>query len=203
MTDVRHPQTDAGVHTLEDMGRRIAALEASLAGRDARIARETKADRVCLVCFSGEWDKLFAAFTLANGALALGQEVHLFFTFWAVSALRKETAAAPGREGRSLIQRMMGWMLPRGPAGAPLSRMNFMGLSKRMMRKLMRQQGVDDIQDLMRHAKELGVHLHLCETSAGLFGFTCKDLEDGDSLNPCGVATFLSFALQSRIVLFI
>jgi peroxiredoxin family protein len=35
-----------------------------------------------VVAFSGELDKVLAAFILANGAVAMGDEVSMFFTFW-------------------------------------------------------------------------------------------------------------------------
>jgi len=46
------------------------------------------------VVFSGDLDRVMAAFVLANGALAMGDEVTLFFTFWGLSAIRKEKAVA-------------------------------------------------------------------------------------------------------------
>ena len=57
---------------------------------------------VSLICFSGEWDKLFAALTIGCGALAMGSEVHLFFTFWAVTALRQDKEESS--EGKSTLQ---------------------------------------------------------------------------------------------------
>ena len=37
--------------------------------------------KLSIICFSGEFDKLVAAFTLATGASAVNYEVHVFFTF--------------------------------------------------------------------------------------------------------------------------
>ncbi|MDQ7823430.1 MAG: DsrE/DsrF/DrsH-like family protein [Candidatus Eremiobacteraeota bacterium] len=186
---------DGSAGALEE---RIKRLEEQVAHLQKGGAPE---DRVSLVCFSGEWDRLFAAFTIANGALALGQEVHIFFTFWAVSALRKEGATAPA--GKSLIQQMLSMMLPGHVGTVPLSKMHFGGMGKAMLGMLMKEKGVDDLGTLMKQAKEMGAHFHLCETSSGLFGLDCKELVDSDTLNTCGVATFLSLALKSRIVLFI
>ncbi len=184
-----------------EVDERIRALEEQVAGLKKEVAATRRANSVCIVCFSGEWDKLFAALTIANGALALGQEVHLFFTFWAVSALRAKGQA--GAQDKSFIQSMLSSMLPTGIMSAPLSKMNYFGISKKMLRKLMAKEGVDDIDVLMKEAKELGVQLYLCETSAGLFGLKCEELEEGDKLKQCGVTTFLSFALKAKVVLFI
>jgi peroxiredoxin family protein len=180
---------------------RVKALEERLAEAGGKIDRLKQEDRVCIVCFSGEWDRLFAALTIANGALSLGQEVHLFFTFWAVSALR---STSPGKaKGKSLTQSMLADMLPAGMKAAPLSKMNFMGMGKVMLGKIMKKQGVADIDQLLKDTKELGARFYLCETSAGLFGLGCEELVDGEKMEKCGVATFMSLAIKSRVVLFI
>lgn len=156
---------------------RVQALEARVQELQQQLDKRSQADRVCLVCFSGDWDRLFAALTIANGALALGQEVHIFFTFWAVAALRSETGTRQGDSTsngqKNSIQKMMAAMLPRGMSEARLSRMNMMGLSKIMLKKLMTKNNIDDIDNidvLMKEAKDLDIHIHFCETSAGLFG---------------------------------
>lgn len=43
-----------------------------------------------IVVFSGDLDKAIAAFIIANGALAMGKKVTMFFTFWGLSILKKE-----------------------------------------------------------------------------------------------------------------
>ncbi len=180
---------------------RLQALEGEVASLRKELADKTPSNMVSLICFSGDWDRLFAGLTIASGALAMGQEVHLFFTFWAVSALRLKGKSCS--DGKELSQSMLGSMLPEGPAGARLSKMHFMGLGKMMMRRLMKKNGIEDIDALMKEVRELGAHFHLCETSSGLFGLKVEELEDGDSLDRCGVATFLGLALKSRLVLFI
>lgn len=183
--------------------RRIAAVESRLGSLADRIEAGLPANRVCLICFSGDWDRLFAALTIAHGALALGQEVHLFFTFWGVSALRgdgdEECQEPPPDLSRRLLQRM----LPRGPLGAKLSRMHFLGLGRSMMKRLMRRHGVDDVDVLLREVRELGGKVHLCETSALLLGVRKEDLANPEGIDRCGVATFMSLALRSRLVLFV
>ena len=86
-----------GTSIVETQGleERVAALEEELGTLKGLVEKEKRDDLVSLICFSGEWDRLFAALTIAAGALAMGQKVHLFFTFWAVSALRKGGRADP------------------------------------------------------------------------------------------------------------
>jgi len=42
-----------------------------------------------VVVFSGDLDRIIAGFVIANGALAMGRKVTMFFTFWGLNALRK------------------------------------------------------------------------------------------------------------------
>jgi len=176
---------------------RIERLEARVRDLPA-VGRD---EPVCLVCFSGDWDRLFAAFTIACGALSLGREVHMFFTFWALSALRR-----PGKRGKnkkSAIQSMLAAMLPDSPGNAPLSRLNFAGVSKVMLGRLMKEKGIGGLDALMAEAVELGAHFYVCDTSAEMFGMNCEELSEGYELKSAGVATFLSLALKSRMALFI
>jgi|GEM_PF-219845 len=169
-----------------------------LAARDGRDQRE---DSVSLVCFSGEWDRLFAAFVVANGALAMGQEVHMFFTFWASAALRQNGSKSGRNKG--LMERMIGWMLPSGPDAAPLSRMHWGGLGKLFIGHRMKQCGIERLGELVDQAQELGAHLHLCEMSSDILGIDCGELIGDDNIDACGVATFLTNALKGKVVLFI
>jgi len=41
-----------------------------------------KKKKLAMVVFSGDMDKLFAAFTIATGAAASNMDVTMFFTFW-------------------------------------------------------------------------------------------------------------------------
>ena len=38
--------------------------------------------KLSIIAFSGDFDKLTAAFTLATGAASVGYDVNIFFTFW-------------------------------------------------------------------------------------------------------------------------
>ncbi|MGB9826079.1 MAG: DsrE/DsrF/DrsH-like family protein, partial [Desulfofundulus sp.] len=45
-------------------------------------------DKKTIIVFSGDLDKAMAAFIIANGAAAMGNEVTMFFTFWGLNILR-------------------------------------------------------------------------------------------------------------------
>ena len=179
----------------------VSALRAEIEALKCQIAAQEPDDTISIICFSGEWDRLFAALTIAAGSLAMGLEAHLFFTFWGMTALRGVGKA--NTDGKSFLQTMFNRMLPSGPGRAPLSKFNYGGLGKLLMRKAMKDSGVDDINTLFNDVKDLGAHFHLCDTTTELFGLKCNELSVGDQVDHCGVTSFLSLALKSRMVLFV
>jgi peroxiredoxin family protein len=51
-------------------------------------------NKLSMVVFSGDMDKLMAAFIIATGAAASGMEVTMFFTFWVCRRLKREKEPA-------------------------------------------------------------------------------------------------------------
>jgi peroxiredoxin family protein len=172
---------------------RITALEAKLAELEARLPE----DRVALVVFSGDLDRVLAAFVIATGAAALGQHVRMFFTFWGLSALKKQKTLS----GKRLTEKLMAFMSPSGSQSLPLSKMNFFGVGARMLRAMMREKNVSSLEDLIQMARDLGVRMVVCEMSRDVMGITDEELLGGVEFG--GVASFLGDALKSRATLFI
>ena len=184
-----------------DTEKKIKQLEIEIFMLKEKIEEFQKQDNVAIICFSGEWDKLFASFSIANGALGLGKEVHMFFTFWGATAMRDKNGKSSKR--KSLSQKALGKILPANINATPLSKMNFGGFGKLLMKKEMKKQNIDDLQTLMKQAHDLGAHFHCCDTSLQLLGFDCDELLEKDKTDWCGVSSFLSIALQSKVTLFI
>src|SRR3972149_574957 len=69
------------------------------------MVENNKKKKLAMVVFSGDLDKLMAAFIIATGAAASNIEVTMFFTFWGLRALKKRTLT-----GKSFMGRMMGIM---------------------------------------------------------------------------------------------
>ncbi|WP_457551714.1 DsrE/DsrF/DrsH-like family protein, partial [Desulfobacula sp.] len=66
-------------------------LEQQIKGLEQRIELlETNQpeDKLSMVVFSGDLDKMLAAFIIATGAAAMYERVVLFFTFWGTTVLR-------------------------------------------------------------------------------------------------------------------
>lgn len=172
---------------------RLKALEDKLVGLEARVPE----DRVSLVIFSGELDRILEAFVIATGAAALGQQVSMFFTFWGLAGLRQKKMVS----GKRVREQLMTILSPKNTTRLPMSRMNFFGAGARMMRQMMRDKHVASLEDLMRVARRMGTRIVACETSRDVMGIRDEELV-GD-LEFGGTASFLGDALHSRMTLFI
>jgi peroxiredoxin family protein len=178
-----------------DLEKQVADLKMQL----DQLKAGTK-DQLSMVVFSGDMDKILAAMVIATGASAYDMKVKLFFTFWAISALRD-----PSKNGRgkNFIEKMFGMMLPRGSAGLKLSKMNMCGMGTAMIKGIMKKHKVASLEEMFRTAGELGVEIAICEMSMNLMGFKKEEMMDYPQMTVCGVATFLSDAQESKIQLFI
>ena len=73
-------------------------IDAKVKELEDRIAKlESKNGNLTMVFMSGDFDKAFAAFIIANGALAMGKEVTIFATFWGLDVLKKSSFDTSGR----------------------------------------------------------------------------------------------------------
>src|SRR6185295_9523831 len=98
-----------------------AELERAL----AELRERTPEDRASLVVFSGDLDRVLAAFVIATGAAAAGLETSIFFTFWGLSAIKSKEAKTAHK---GLKQRMFGLMTPAGSESLGTSKLNFFGM---------------------------------------------------------------------------
>ncbi len=155
-------------------------------------------DAKTIVVFSGDLDRALASFVIANGALAMGQEVTMFFTFWGLTVLRK---SQPQRVKKNLIERMFGWMLPRGPEHLSLSKLHMGGLGTRMIKAVMKSKNIDPLPALMASAQESGARLVACQMSMDMMGIKPEELTDGVEIG--GVATYIGATDQANASLFI
>jgi peroxiredoxin family protein len=151
-----------------------------------------------LIVFSGELDRALAAFIIANGAAAMGDDVTMFFTFWGLNILRKSKKV---KSHKSALQGMFGAMMPRGPEKLGLSKMNFGGMGAVMMKKVMKQRNVMCLEELIASAREQGVKMVACTMSMDVMGFGPEELVDG--IEFAGVGSYLGEADEANVNLFI
>lgn len=151
-----------------------------------------------MIIFSGELDKALAALIIANGAASMGRKVTLFFTFWGLNILRKNEHV---HVKKNLIEKMFGFMMPRGSKKLGLSRMNMLSMGSRMIRGVMKSKNVTSLEELIQSAMDSGVRMIACQMSMDIMGIKKEELIDGVEI--AGVATFLGSAEQSDTNLFI
>lgn len=178
----------------------LSQLEHRIQSLEQKIQVSPDPDAMSIVVFSGELDKLLAAFVIATGAAACSKNVSMFFTFWATAALKKQ---GPQAKGKTLTERMFGWMLPGGFGKRKLSRMDMCGLGRKMMASEMASKNVADLPELIEAAKELDVQINVCEMSMSLMGIKAEELIDYPGLNFCGVAHFVQNSSSANTTLFI
>jgi len=164
------------------------------------VDKKTTENKISLIVFSGDLDKVLASFVIATGAVAMGMEVVMFFTFWGTPVLRKKGRKVSGKD---FMSKMFGAMLPEGTSAVKLSKMNMGGMGTAMMRSLMKKKNVASLEQMLEMAAELGVRIFICEMSMDLMGFKREEMIDYPDLTYCGVAKFLEEAINSRIQLFI
>ena len=155
--------------------------------------------RKTIILFSGDFDKVTAAFIIANGAAAMDDDVTMFFTFWGLNALRRTEKVATSR--KSPLQTAFAAMMPRGPGRLGLSKMNFAGAGPKLMQRMMRQQNVMSLEELIASAREQGVKMVACTMSMDIMGLRAEELIDG--LEFAGVASYLVDADEANVNLFI
>lgn len=151
-----------------------------------------------MVVFSGEMDKAIAAFIIANGFASMGQKVTVFFTFWGLNLLRKDN---PPAVKKTFIEKLFGWMMPRGASKATLSHMHMMGAGTSMIKGIMKKKNIDSLPEMLKIAQENGVHLLACQMSMDLMGIKREELLDGIEI--AGVATMAAAATDSNTHFFI
>lgn len=181
---------------MQQVQEQIDALKSQLEALQGR-APENK---LAMVVFSGDLDKVLAALIMATGAVAMGMKAVLFFTFWGTPVLRDKNKNVGGKD---IMGNMFGTMLPKGATDVHLSQMKMGGLGTAMMKSLMKKKNVASLEEMFSLAEELGVHIVICEMSMDLMGFKREEMISYQHLEFGGVAKFMEEASTSKVQLFI
>ncbi len=137
-------------------------------------------EKLTIVVHSGDMDKIYSALIIANGALSMGMEASLFFTFWG-------------------LQRLQRGGLEKGP----LSKMHMLGIGKSMIKQRMNKVNVSSLERLMQDFKELGGKIIACEMTMEIMGIKKEDLREDLITEYGAVGTYIQEARESTINLFI
>jgi peroxiredoxin family protein len=194
---VLRPEQDLSMASLMQ---RIAALEERATAAEQRVADlegRMPLDKLSMVVFSGDLDKVLAGFVIASGAAAMGLEVTMFFTFWGLGAIRQKKDWG----GKDIKELMLQMMAPASSAQLLPSKMAFMGAGSVMLRQMMKEKDVASLEDLIALSRESGVRLVACGMSMDVMGVKQEELLPDVELG--GVAMFVGEAQESKVSLFI
>lgn len=150
-----------------------------------------------IVVFSNDLDKALASFIIANGAKASGKDVTMFFTFWGLNILRKSNVSVK----KGFIDKMFGFMMPKGAEKLTLSKMNMGGMGSAMMKWVMKNKNISTLSELIQQAQDSGVKFIACNMSMDVMGIKEEELIDGVEIS--GVAKYISESNNANSNLFI
>ena len=181
---------------IKDLVKQFAELKSQVES----LSKAAPENKLSMVVFSGDLDKILASLVIATGAVAMGMDVVMFFTFWGTPVLRDKGKKVGKKD---MMGTMFGAMLPKGASKVKLSQMNMGGMGTAMMKSLMKKKNVASLDEMIALAGELGVRIYVCEMSMDLMGFKREEMIDYPHLDFCGVAKFLEEAQSSKVQLFI
>lgn len=175
-----------------DLANRVDYLENEL----QELAKRVPDNKVSIILLSGDFDKAVAAFFMANGAVAMGMEVTMFFTFWGCTVIKKERRL----KGKKFTHKLINLMLPASSKYLAPSKMSFGGLGRHFFNYVMKGQ-MSSLEEQIALAVESDVKFQVCSPSLGMMGF------DADEwvvpVDICGVAAMYDTALSARTAYFI
>ena len=169
---------------------------------------EERPKRMALITSQGTLDWAYPPFILASTAVAMEMEVAVFFTFYGLTLLKKKIVAKVAPQANPAMPMKMPfgpkrfqnieWPMPNVLMGnVP----GFETMATSMMKETFKNKGVASIEELREICVESGVRMIGCQMPMDVFGFSKEDFIDGVELG--GAATFLEFAAESAIQLFI
>ena len=130
------------------------------------------------VVHSGTLDKLYPVFMLASTGGAMDAEVHLFFTFWGLDAIKKgglDKSKLPG----------------------------IMSLGTGMMKGKIKKVGVPSLTELLKMCRDTeNVKIYACSTTMAMMDVKEEELID-EVDDIVGAATFLDLAMDANVQMFI
>jgi peroxiredoxin family protein len=184
----------AARNTTGEFEQRLAILEKEL---DQLRASVPDANKVTLLAFSGNLDKLLAGLIVATTAASLGMEVTVFFTFWGINALKQRRLM----QGKGVMSRAIDLMTPAGPDNMPVSQLDMLGAGRVMLRKMMADKGMISPSELLQEARQAGVKLIACSMTMQVMDIRPEELDE--DIEVAGAAGYLMHASRSGCTLFV
>jgi peroxiredoxin family protein len=194
--NVPQDRSDAGIPPLSLLSteERLNALESGL----NKLREETPdANKITLLFFSGEQDKVMAGLMIAATAASMGQDVTAFFTFWGINALKEKRLYS----GKDLKEKMIDLMTPAGASHMGVSQLNMLGMGPMMLKQMMKEKNIVSVEELLSLCKESGVRIVACSMTMQVMGIKPEEL--APNIEVAGAASYLAEANHSGCTLFI
>jgi len=177
----------------ELLDRRVEALVEEKLKKE----KENRQKRLAIAVVSkGTIETAYSALILSTTAAALDMEVGVYFSFFGLNILKK------GNQDNLKV-------VPLGNPAMPVNMPNLVSvlpgmtaLATMMMKRAIKKKKIATIPELMKIAIESGVKLWPCQMAMSMFDLKKEDLIEGLP-DPVGAATFLEFAGEADITLFI
>src|SRR6185437_7446504 len=172
-------------------------LDQTIAERVAAAMKKDPAkNTVAIIASKGTLDMAYPPLILASAAAAMGENVEIFFTFYGLDIVKKG-----GAEHLKVA--------PIANPAMPVPMPNIVGMLPGMTSMatwMMKSQffgkhNVAPLSQLLDECRELGVKLIACQMTMDVMGIKAEDLIDGIEVG--GAATFINFANDAHITLFI
>jgi len=154
------------------------------------------AKKMAIIATKGALDMAYPPLILSSTAAAMGWDVQVFFTFYGLQLLRKDLS---GIKISPLANPAMPMPVPMPVVVSILPGMESMATM--MMKDKMKKKGVASLTELRELCLEAGVKFIACQRTIDLFEFKRSEFIDGIDLG--GAATFLEFAGEADVTLFI
>ena len=130
--------------------------------------------KIAFVCSKGTLDMAYPALIMASGALEQGVETHIFFTFWGMDMINKETTGqlkfTPVGNTTATRQAHMPMIFTAFPGVA--------SLATHQMKKSLDELDIPDVPTFLEHLSDMGCHLWACKMSVDMFELDEDDMID-------------------------
>ncbi|ASQ89584.1 peroxiredoxin family protein [Prosthecochloris sp. GSB1] len=164
--------------------------------------------KVALIASRGTLDWAYPPFILGSAAAAMDMDVQIFFTFYGLPLLGKKIEAKVSPHSNPAMPMKMpfgpkefqqlNWSIPNFISG---NMPGFDTMATSLMKETFKNKGVATVEELRDLCLDCGVRFVACQMTMDVFGFTKDDFIDGIEFG--GAATFLEFAADSDIQLFL
>jgi peroxiredoxin family protein len=161
--------------------------------------RNDEPERMTIVAWSGDLDRMWPTLILGSTGAAYGMQTTIFFTFWGLFPLVRDDVRITGKD--TMTKALAGMNRP-GISHMKLSKLNMAGAGAWMMKWLAREDKIASPKELIEMCLELDVNLWPCEMTMDLLGLRQDQLIEGVG-SPVGAATAVSAMSKSQISLFV